>query len=135
MKKKDHWWNSLLIITAAAAVGGGLMYVAFRNWFNLPDGEIVVTRNWLWLVVGASYVAGWFISRSVEGSFEVIFTKEPFCRTGEDVPKNQEKYPPWLNTLLWAMAYPTFLLLVAVLFGFFLVIGAFVHWLMTVVRV
>ena len=134
MKKKDHWWNGLLIIVTAAAVGAGLMYAAFGYWFKLPDGEIIVSRNWLWLVVGASYTAGWFVTRAVEGCFELIFSKEPFSRTGDDVPKEQQKYPTWLTSMFWAMGYPLFFLLVLISFSGFLILGAFIRWLMLTVE-
>ena len=108
MKKKDHWWNSLLIILTTAAVGVGMVYAVSFFWLELPDGELIVSRTWLWMAIGGAYMAGWFVTHVVEDSFDLIFTKNPFYRTGNDISEDQEKNPPWLNTVLWAIAYPTF---------------------------
>ena len=132
MKKKDRWWNSLLIISITAAIGAGLTYWTSIYWLKLPDGEMLVSRTWLWMAIGAAYTAGWFVTRAVEDSFDMIFTRNPFNRTGDDVGKDEPKNPVWLNGLLWGMAYPAFFLLVAGVMALLLSIATFIYWVVAV---
>ena len=133
MKKKDRWWNSLLIVLITAAIGVGIVYLVSVWWLQLPEGELLVSRTWLWLVIGSAYTAGWFVTRTVEDSFELIFTRNPFYRTGDDVPKDQEKYPPWLSRILWAVAYPLFFSIVAGIAVIIMVAAIFIYWVVNMV--
>jgi len=127
MKKKDRWWNSLLIISITATIGAGLTYWTSVHWLGLPEGKLIISRSWLWLTIGSAYTAGWFVTRTVEDSFDMIFTRNPFNRTGDDVLKDHPKNPPWLNHMLWGMAYPIFFLVVASLMALILLIAKFIY--------
>lgn len=118
---KDRWWHSLIIVLTIFGVGSWLITGwPFHKYLILAAEQARADWRWLPLVAGIAYVLGFFVTRTVEDSFEGIFGKPPFSEIGQKSDKGQAKHPAWVDHMLGPLGYVLFFVRVAVILGIFL---------------
>jgi len=105
--KKDRYFNSLLIVLTIFAVGSVLIIWPLRGYLSLAAEKIRQGHTLLPLVAGIAYVVGFFVTRTVEDSFNAIFNKPPFCDIGEQ-NDGKPRHAGWVDKMLTPIGYLLF---------------------------
>lgn len=114
--RKNRFWNNILIVFTIFGVGAGLIIGPFRGYLALAAQQVRAGRALLPMAVGIAYVIGFFVTRTVEDSFDAIFNKAPFSDIGEKAD-NKPKHPGWVDKMLIPIAYALFLIRVLLIVG------------------
>ena len=119
---RDRLWNNVLVVLTIFAIGACLiLFRPFRVYLDLARDQIRAGRPWLPLVAGIAYVLGFFVTRTVEDSFDAIFGKPPFSDIGQKGEQGQSKHPPWIDRMLrplgYALCFARIAVILAILLG------------------
>ena len=115
MSKQHTTFNSILIVLTVGTIGCVLIVWPLHSFLGVITQKIKDGKDWLPLVVGISYILGFFATRIVQDGFEAIFGKAPFSDIGQaQGEKGEKKHPTWVDSLLSPLGYVLFLLRVTV---------------------
>jgi hypothetical protein len=115
MSKQNTTFNSILIVLVVGTIGCVLIVWPLHGFLAAVTDKIKAGHNWLPIVVGISYIMGFFATRIVQDGFEAIFGKAPFSDIGQaQGPGGEKKHPSWVDSMLNPLGYFLFLVRVTV---------------------